>query len=343
MLSQTLDRHLTALDVEVHAFVVCEVDDQRRLKLPPMELPLVHYVLVGSGLLCTDEGVCVPISPHSIVFLPPATGHYLAVNEAASDVVDAGDACSPLGDGLLKFSSGEFEIGGSRLVTACGTLTAKLSNGQGLFERLQEPLVEDCHGSSPVRQAFEQMLRELSEPSFGTRALAEALVKQCLVLVLRAKLSRGEIGLLPLLSFQDQRLTPALMAMLDEPARDHSIESLAALARMGRSLFAERFAQVFGQPPIEFLKQLRMHHGARLLRTTDMSVSLIATAVGYASRSYFSRAFREAYGTDPSQYREQARKNAAQPHTIASRNLVQKLVESVTGPDECNRDETLSE
>lgn len=342
MLSEGLDRHLAALDVVVHPFVLCEVDSAHRLKLPPMDLPLAHYVLTGSGLLCTGRDDCVPVSPHSLIFLPPGTAHFLAMTLDAGAEVGAADSCSPLADGLLKFSAAP-DPASERLVTACGTLTANLATGLGLFERLREPLVEDCHGNPAVRQAFEQMLEELSRPRFGTRALTEALVKQCLVLVLRAQLGRGEMGLLPLLTYQDQRLAPAVTAMLDDPASDHSLESLAELARMGRSLFAERFSEVFGQPPIEFLKQLRLHHGARLLRTTDMPVALIASAVGYASRSYFSRAFRETYGSDPRRYRDEMRareKGARASSSLGS--FGEKLMRKLTG-QKSNRTEPASE
>ena len=40
-------------------------------------------------------------------------------------------------------------------------------------------------------------------------------------------------------------------------------------------------------------------HSAQLLRSTNLPVQMVALAVGYASRSYFSRAFKAAYGADP--------------------------------------------
>ncbi len=72
---------------------------------------------------------------------------------------------------------------------------------------------------------------------------------------------------------------------------------------MSRSTFAERFSQVFDQSPIEFVQRVRLRLGAHLLTTTDLPVKIIANSVGYESRSYFSRAFRAAYGSDPKTYR----------------------------------------
>ncbi len=51
------------------------------------------------------------------------------------------------------------------------------------------------------------------------------------------------------------------------------------------------------------MQRVRLHHAAHLLSTTDLPIKIIASSVGYASRSHFSRAFRDAYDTDPTTYR----------------------------------------
>jgi AraC family transcriptional regulator, activator of mtrCDE len=118
---------------------------------------------------------------------------------------------------------------------------------------------------------------------------------------------RGELSLLSLPGLRDARLTKALLEMLENPAREHSLEELARTSGMSRSLFAERFSQAFHRPPIDMLKQVRLHRAANLLRNTRLPIQIVAMTVGYSSRSYFSRAFRAAYGTDPKTFREQAR------------------------------------
>jgi AraC family transcriptional activator of mtrCDE len=51
------------------------------------------------------------------------------------------------------------------------------------------------------------------------------------------------------------------------------------------------------------LRQLRMRRASKLLAANVLSIERIAHAVGYASRSSFSRAFRHAFGNDPAEYR----------------------------------------
>jgi AraC-like DNA-binding protein len=72
---------------------------------------------------------------------------------------------------------------------------------------------------------------------------------------------------------------------------------------MSRASFAERFSQVYAQTPMDFVQEVRLRIAARLLTTTDLPIKVIASSIGYASRSYFSRAFRAAYGADPKTFR----------------------------------------
>ena len=65
-------------------------------------------------------------------------------------------------------------------------------------------------------------------------------------------------------------------------------------------------SKTFGQPPQEFLTNIRLRRAAQLLSTGDLPVKIIADKIGYQSRSSFSRAFKASYGTDPAYYRKQA-------------------------------------
>jgi transcriptional regulator GlxA family with amidase domain len=60
---------------------------------------------------------------------------------------------------------------------------------------------------------------------------------------------------------------------------------------------------VVGQPPIEFLKTLRLDRAAHLLARTDLPVKRIAARAGYSSRSSFTRAFLARYGLGPARFR----------------------------------------
>jgi AraC family transcriptional activator of mtrCDE len=91
--------------------------------------------------------------------------------------------------------------------------------------------------------------------------------------------------------------------MVAHPGARHSVASLARTAFLSRSAFVARFTRVVGRSPMSILRDLRMRQAADQLGTTPMTVDEIAHHAGYASRSSFVRAFRQAYGCDPTSYR----------------------------------------
>lgn len=132
-------------------------------------------------------------------------------------------------------------------------------------------------------------------------------MKQCLILLIRRQLRKNtpQSGLLAVL--RDGRLGAAVRSVLMRPAADHSLPELAQTAGMSRSGFAKAFSDAFGETPMEFVLRTRLHEAAKLLRISDLPVKSIAASAGFASRSHFSRAFKETYGADPSAYRSQQR------------------------------------
>lgn len=81
---------------------------------------------------------------------------------------------------------------------------------------------------------------------------------------------------------------------------------LAAEVGMSRSGFAERFAALVGQPPMQYLTLWRMHVAAQRLREGRGTVAQIGFAVGYESEAAFSRAFKRQFDTSPAAWRRRA-------------------------------------
>lgn len=95
----------------------------------------------------------------------------------------------------------------------------------------------------------------------------------------------------------------ALGAMHAEPGRAWSVDDLARNAASSRSLFAERFRNVVGMPPMHYLTQLRMQLAASYLDERDCSVARVAGDVGYESCAAFQRAFKRHFGAPPAAWR----------------------------------------
>jgi AraC family transcriptional activator of mtrCDE len=111
----------------------------------------------------------------------------------------------------------------------------------------------------------------------------------------------------------DPRIARAFANMVEIPGAPHSVQSLAQAANLSRSAFMQRFQCAFGQPPMVVLRQLRMRHAANLLAANSLGIEQVARAVGYSSRSSFTRAFRQAYGSEPDGHRLLAKWPATEP------------------------------
>ncbi len=91
---------------------------------------------------------------------------------------------------------------------------------------------------------------------------------------------------------------------LDAPP---SVAELAIEAGMSRSALVERFAQVLGVSPRQYILDERMKLAAALLRDGDLTSAQVAIRVGYDAPEAFSRAFKKHFGVPPRQWRDRER------------------------------------
>jgi len=198
--------------------------------------------------------------------------------------------------------------GETGVVTACGELRLGMTGQPDLFTSLGTPMVVRFDENQGLQNQFIMLLAESARPGIGSRTLIEALLKQCLILALRRWIAPGTstLPLLPWLTgVADKRLGRALQAIFERPATPFTVEVLADMAGMSRSAFAAAFHRAFGQSPMSLVKLVRLRKANELLIGTALPVAEIAKRVGFSSRSNFSLAFSQLYGTDPSRFRRQ--------------------------------------
>ena len=68
-------------------------------------------------------------------------------------------------------------------------------------------------------------------------------------------------------------------------------------------MFASRFTEQVGEPPIAFLTNWRLALAADLLRSSQSTIAAVARQVGYSTPFALSSAFKRAYGVSPNTYR----------------------------------------
>ena len=87
--------------------------------------------------------------------------------------------------------------------------------------------------------------------------------------------------------------------------KNPTIQELADFCGINRSHLSRIFKQKTNQSPQEYLLRYRINTACTFLRTTDLTLSQIATALGYADQFSFSKAFKKEKGISPSSWKEQ--------------------------------------
>ncbi|MCK8680166.1 AraC family transcriptional regulator [Streptomyces lichenis] len=140
--------------------------------------------------------------------------------------------------------------------------------------------------------------------SAGSQALMDRLLDWALVCTLRTWFARaGADAPGWYRGLADPVLAPALESFNERPAEAWTVASLAARAGVSRALFAKRFTELMGRPPLAYLTECRMDEAEALLSETDLGIARIAKSVGYADAFGFSAAFKRHKGLSPSAFR----------------------------------------
>ncbi len=279
-----LDRLLSDVSIQVEPFAVCQVSATSRLRFRGFEWVTLHFVLEGRGRM-HGAGRTVDLRPSTLVVVPPGTPHSI--------------------EGMARGMGTARETGtAGDLQVACGRINVVYGPHLGLFDRLPGPLVVDFAGSPDVERVFARLLEEAQAEAAGLQAMTSALMRECLVLLLRKLCAEPDCSLPWLRALDDPGLADVVDLILAHPEQPHSVDSLAANSLMSRTAFATAFATSFGQTPMAFVREVRLRRAAELLRTTTLSIDGIARAVGYDSRSQFSRAFQRLFREAPGRYRQ---------------------------------------
>ena len=108
-----------------------------------------------------------------------------------------------------------------------------------------------------------------------------------------------------LAGLRDPYIGQSLSLLHERPAHSWGLEELAHKVGLSRSVLAERFAHLVGQPPMQYLTQWRMQIASGLLARGSAKIVQVAAESGYDSEAAFSRAFKKFVGISPAEWRKQ--------------------------------------
>lgn len=198
--------------------------------------------------------------------------------------------------------------GASEAHLMCGFFTCDVRPFNPLLDALPRFMRIGRGASAPTDALLERFLRLASGESADKRAGAQSVLnKLSELLFIEAirtymdQLSSASTGWLS--GLRDPLVGRVLALLHGEPARPWTLDEIAAAAGASRSALVDRFTQLTGYPPIQYLTRWRMQLAARRLGDKGIKVAAVAQEVGYESEAAFSRAFKKFSGQSPTEWR----------------------------------------
>lgn len=295
-----LEKIIENMDLVVGQFARCDIRQGWRLNLAQPRSVVLHFVLAGEAELSYGS-VTRRLKRGMIVMVPPQLAHSLQVGPLQDGSEVNGDASS-----LPTGSTARIELGSSdpeAFVMACGRVEATYGGMAGIFDAFDEAVIVDLSDESGAPALFDVIYAEQLRDDVGSCQMVSALMQQSFIILLRTLRREGFSQMHTLAALHDPQVNQSIIAIMDEPGADHTVESLAQKAGMSRSLFSERFRAAFDRTPMDYVREVRLRNAAALLRRTDLGVETIAGRVGYSSRTHFSKAFSDHFSVSPRDYR----------------------------------------
>ena len=98
-------------------------------------------------------------------------------------------------------------------------------------------------------------------------------------------------------------LSPALDYIHQNYTYDNiNIASLAEMCGISETYFRRIFNKIYGLSPIKYINSLKISRAKDLIASGMYTISEIAELSGFHDESYFSREFKKATGSSPSEY-----------------------------------------
>lgn len=276
-----------------------------------------HVVLSGSCWAAAVGGEPVPLATGDIVMFPQGDPH--VVSSAPGMRAPANPEGYVERQALRKpfalhleareVHAGSVHMNASDAVLVCGFLGCDLRPFNPLIASL--PLLLHLP-AAPEQDWLLQCMRQAASESTGQRAGADAMLER-LSEMMFIEVLRRYLGALPddsrgwIAGVRDRFVGRALALLHEAPEEAWTVDELSQRVGLSRSALHERFADMIGQGPMQYLANWRMQVGAGLLRDTSFPVAAVAQQVGYESEAAFSRAFKRLVGMPPAQWRRRAK------------------------------------
>ena len=267
-----------------------------------------HFLTEGRCKVRLDDGTEVlEVVAGDLVLFPQDDRHLLGSDLRITPVEADRLVGVPVAQGsdLLRIHHGG---GGAVTRFVCGYLACNRSLCRPLLEALPRVLRIPM-GDGPAAALLRELLQAAVRESSAARPGADSMLAKLSELVFVEALRRHVERLPPdgngwLAGVRDAHVGRALALLHGDPGKAWTVDSLARAVALSRSALAERFVELVGESPMQYLTRWRLALAAQMLRSGRIAVARVCERSGYESETAFIRAFKREFGMPPSAWRK---------------------------------------
>ena len=298
-------------DVRARAPWVAETPATPRIcsqVMPEFEHVIAFHIMLDGwcwAQLADESEPPIRMEAGDAVIFPDGEGHYMGQELGKRAQPNMELYYRPL-DKQLPFVINEFGGAGEPARFVCGYLGCDARPFNPILDALPRMLHvrASTTGGIMTNDLIRIALAEHEQPRAGGETILSKLSELMFLQAVRQyidELPPESTGWLS--GLRDRHISTALRHMHAKPEENWTLEMLARESGMSRSAFAERFAEIMGVPPMQYLSNWRLQRAARLLEQPSISIAQAAAAVGYESEAAFNRAFKKQVGLPPGAWR----------------------------------------
>ncbi|GLU43646.1 AraC family transcriptional regulator [Allomuricauda sp. NBRC 101325] len=90
-------------------------------------------------------------------------------------------------------------------------------------------------------------------------------------------------------------------------AKEFTLEEIAAETGLTQAKLQEGFKLLYNNTVTEYIRNTRLEVARDLIANSEMNISEVVYSIGFTSRSYFSKIFKEKFGISPSEFKNSKR------------------------------------
>jgi AraC-like DNA-binding protein/mannose-6-phosphate isomerase-like protein (cupin superfamily) len=281
----------------------CEMMAPWGIRLQARQEAMVHFVLEGQCWLETPTQKAVHLQTGDVVMLPHGAGHrLLSAPDSESHTLEE---LSPtkVGETTYRLTAGGT---GQRASLICCGINFEEPALHPVLELMPTLLlVRDESRREPALHSFlgamtEEIRRQRPGATTVVTRLADIVVTHIVRAWIEAQPDRSQGWVAAL---RDPQIGKSLAAFHRQPNRSWSVQALAEVANLSRSVFSARFVRAVGVSPARYVSRWRMHIATTWLRGNRLSVEEVSVRLGFSSEAVFSRTFKRLLGSSPTAFR----------------------------------------